>query len=98
MEADSLATLMNHFCEKLDGIKFMIDLKENQKFNDDDNDGITCQEQIEQLSEEIDDLSGTLTEIKSDLKYRQQKVNEMKVWTLFVFGVFFNMSMRYRFD
>ena len=87
MEADSLATLMNHFCEKLDGIKFMIDLKENQKFND-DNDGLTCQEQIEQLSEEIDDLSGTLTEIKSDLKYRQQKVNEMKVWTLFVFGFF----------
>ncbi|XP_078313426.1 SKA complex subunit 1-like [Crassostrea virginica] len=81
MEADSLATLMNHFCEKLDGIKFMIDLKENQKFNDDDNDGITCQEQIEQLSEEIDDLSGTLTEIKSDLKYRQQKVNEMKELT-----------------
>ena len=93
MEADSLATLMNQFCEKLDGIKFMIDLKENQKFNDDDNDGLTCQEQIEQLSEEIDDLSGTLTDIKSDLKYRQQKVNEMKVWTPFVFLFFLIVSM-----
>lgn len=83
MESDSLMALMNHFCEKLDGIRFMVDLKTNKKMCEDDEDEITCQEHIEDLAEEIDGLSGTLKDIKSALKYRQTKVNELKVWTFF---------------
>lgn len=83
MESDSLMALMNHFCEKLDGIRFMVDLKTNKKMCEDDEDEITCQEHIEDFAEEIDGLSGTLKDIKSALKYRQTKVNELKVWTFF---------------
>lgn len=75
MESDSLTMLMNRFCERLDGIRFMIDLKENRR-NEDEED---CQEHIEHLSEETDKLFRTLTDIKSALKHRQQKVEEMKV-------------------
>lgn len=81
MESDSLMALMNHFCEKLDGIRFMVDLKTNKKMCEDDEDEITCQEHIEDLAEEIDGLSGTLKDIKSALKYRQTKVNELKALT-----------------
>lgn len=77
MESDSLTMLMNHFCERLDGIRFMIDLKENRRSEDEDEED--CQEHIEHLSEETDKLFRTLTDIKSTLKHRQQKVEEMKV-------------------
>ncbi|XP_048732035.2 spindle and kinetochore-associated protein 1-like isoform X2 [Ostrea edulis] len=77
MESDSLTMLMNRFCERLDGIRFMIDLKENRRSEDEED----CQEHIEHLSEETDKLFRTLTDIKSALKHRQQKVEEMKTLT-----------------
>lgn len=42
MEFDSLMALMNYFCEKLDGIRFMVDLKINKKMCEDDEDEIIC--------------------------------------------------------
>lgn len=79
MELGSLPMLMNHFCEKLEGIRFMIDLK-NKKADEDEEES-TCQEHIEHLSEDIDSLSAILLDIKSVLKQRQQKVDEMKALT-----------------
>ncbi|XP_061174605.1 spindle and kinetochore-associated protein 1-like [Saccostrea echinata] len=81
MELGSLPMLMNHFCEKLEGIHFMIDLKENKRAEEGEEEESTCQELIEHLSEDIDTLSSILVDIKSVLKQRQQKVDEMKALT-----------------